>query len=252
LLTTQLMNYFTISLALGVAAGLANLFGGAIVAARSWSRAILATFIELGAGFMLATALTEMVPESLRLSPVSAPLLIVGGYFIVHFFEHSWPAHFHFGEETHSEEFVNPRVAYKALAGLLIHTFFDGIAMASGFIISTWLGIIIFGATIIHNIPEGFTIASIMAAAKRSRAAALWSAGALGISRLLGILAMVVAFRLARYGLAISAGVTLYVAASDLIPEVNKRRGVKVALTVATGVLLVILLRWLLAPLLGQ
>ena len=246
------MNYLVISLVLGLVAGLANLFGGAIVSARAWSRPFLATFIELGAGFMLATALIEMVPEGLRLAPSSAPLLIVGGYFIVHFFEHSWPAHFHFGEETHSEEFVNPRVAYRALAGLMIHTFFDGIAMASGFFISAWLGFIIFGATIMHNIPEGFTIASIMAAARRSRKAALWSAGWLGISRLLGILAMAVAFRMARFGLAISAGVTLYVAASDLIPEVNKRRGVKVAFTVAAGVLMVILLRWLLAPELGQ
>ncbi len=84
-------------------AGLANLFGGAIVSARPWSRTFLALFIALGAGFMLATALTEMVPESLRLAPASGPALILLGYFIVHYFEHAWPAHFHFGEETHTD-----------------------------------------------------------------------------------------------------------------------------------------------------
>jgi ZIP family zinc transporter/zinc and cadmium transporter len=47
------------------------------------------------------------------------------------------------------------------------------------------------------------------------------------------------------YGLAISAGVTLYVAASDLIPEVSKNPGPRIALTVAAGVTLVILLRFL-------
>jgi len=246
------MNYLWISLGLGVIAGLANLFGGAIVAARPWSRLFLSSFIALGSGFMLATALTEMVPESLRLAPHEAPLLILLGYFIVHFFEHTWPAHFHFGEETHADEFLNPTVAYTALGGLAIHTFFDGVSIASGFLISTWLGTVIFGAVILHNIPEGFTIASIMAAARKGRGAGLWAATALGISRILGILAMAFADRFVSYGLALSAGVTLYVAASDLIPEVNKMPGPRVALIVASGVAMVILLRLLLFPHLGH
>lgn len=241
----SIMNYLWISLALGVVAGLANVFGGAIVSARAWSRAFLAVFIALGSGFMLATVLTEMVPESLRLAPVSAPVFILLGYFIVHYFEHAWPAHFHFGEETHPEEFLNPAVAYAALGGLLIHTFFDGVAIASGFLVSNWLGSVIFGATILHNMPEGFTMSSIMVTAGKSRRAALAAAGALGVSRLLGILVMALAHRWVNYGLALSAGVTLYVAASDLIPEVNKRRGVRVALTVAAGVAMVLLLRFL-------
>jgi ZIP family zinc transporter/zinc and cadmium transporter len=239
------MSYLWISLALGVVAGAANLFGGAIVSARPWSRTFLALFIALGAGFMLATALTEMVPESLRLAPVAAPALILLGYFIVHYFEHAWPAHFHFGEETHADEFVNPAVAYTALSGLSIHTFFDGVSMTSGFLVSRWLGIVIFGATILHNVPEGFTVASIMVAARRSRNAGLWAAGILGLSRLLGVLAMALAHRWVNYGLPISAGVTLYVAASDLIPEVNKTKSPKYALTVASGVALVLVMRYL-------
>ncbi len=242
------MFYLWISLVLGVVAGFANLFGAAIVTARPWSRTFLAYFIALGAGFMLATALTEMVPESLHLAPIVGPVLILIGYFIVHFFEHSWPAHFHFGEETHADEFLNRSVAYTALGGLAIHTFFDGVSIASGFLISPWLGTVIFGAVILHNIPEGFTIASIMSAAGKSRGAGLWAATALGVSRILGILAMVLADRFVSYGLALSAGVTLYVAASDLIPEVNKTPGAKIALTVAAGVAMVILLRMLLFP----
>jgi ZIP family zinc transporter/zinc and cadmium transporter len=237
------MSYFAISLALGVVSGLANVLGGVIVSARAWSRTFLAYFIALGSGFMLATSLTQMVPESLRQAPVRAPLLILLGYFIVHVSEHSWPAHFHFGEETHLDEFVNAKVAYTALVGLLIHTFFDGVSIAAGFLISRWLGLVIFGAVILHNIPEGFTMASIMAAAQKSRTAGLAAVTALGLSRILGILAMAVTRHWVSYGLALSAGVTLYVAASDLIPEVNKTPGPKIALTVGAGVALVILLR---------
>ena len=50
---------------------------------------------------------------------------------------------------------------------------------------------------------------------------------------------------LSDYGLALSAGVTLYVAASDLIPEVNKTRSPKYALTVALGVAMVLVMRYL-------
>ena len=237
------MTYLWISMILGLVAGFANLFGGAIVSARPWSRTFLAYFIALGSGFMLATAITEMVPESFRQAPSLAPLLILVGYFIVHIFEHSMPAHFHFGEETHQDEFLNPATAYTALCGLTIHTFFDGVSIASGFLISNWLGTVIFGAVILHNIPEGFTIASVMRAAGKSRSAGLWATTVLGISRILGILAMALAQQFASYGLALSAGVTLYVAASDLIPEVNKKPGPKIALTVAVGVALVLLLR---------
>ena len=57
------MNYLWISLALGVVAGVANLLGGAIVAARPWRRSFLAYFIAFGSGFMLATTITVMIPE---------------------------------------------------------------------------------------------------------------------------------------------------------------------------------------------
>jgi len=56
------MSTLGISATLGLVAGVANLFGGAIVSARAWRRAFLELFIALGSGFMLATALTEMLP----------------------------------------------------------------------------------------------------------------------------------------------------------------------------------------------
>jgi zinc and cadmium transporter len=241
--TNSLMSYLWISLALGLVAGIANLLGCAIVGARPWSRTFLACFIAIGAGFMLATAVAEIIPESFRLSPPTTPLLVLLGYFIVHFFEHSWPSHFHFGEETHKEAFIEPRAAYTALGGLLIHTFFGGVAITSGFLVSTTLGILIFGAILLHNVPEGFTMGSIMMAARGDIRSGYWAVTALALSRILGILAMAFTRRFAGVGLAISGGVTLYVAASDLIPEVNKEHGLRIAMLVAAGVGAVLLLQ---------
>jgi len=230
------MSPIALSFLLGLTAAAANIFGGGLIVRRTWERHYLKYFVALGSGFMLATALAEMLPESVRLRGDSAALLILLGYLIVHFFEHTVTPHFHFGEETHGEVFVHSHKTYSVVGGLAIHTFFDGIAIASGFLVSSWLGWIIFLAVFLHKIPEGFTIASVMLAAGRSRRIAWWSSAVLGLATMLGVTTMAFTRGAVSVGLPISAGVTLYVAASDLIPEVNREPGIKVALVVFVGV----------------
>jgi zinc and cadmium transporter len=230
------MHPILVSLLLGLTAAAANVFGGAIIVQRHWERAYLKYFMALGAGFMLATALVEMVPESLELRGRSAGFLILLGYLVVHFFEHTVTPHFHFGEETHKDEFVHSHKSYSVLIGLIIHTFFDGIAIASGFIVSDWLGWIIFTAVFLHKIPEGFTVTSVMLASGQSRGIAWGASVILGAATLAGVMVMALFRHQVAFGLPLSAGVTIYVAASDLIPEVNKEPGVRMALIVFVGV----------------
>jgi len=237
------MNPITTSILLGLTAALANGLGGAVIVQKDWERRYLRYFVALGAGFMLGTALLEMLPESIALAGPKAPLLILAGYFLVHFFEHTVTGHFHFGEETHAEEFVLQHRGYSVLLGLVVHTFFDGIAIASGFLISGWLGWIIFLAVILHKVPEGFTASSIMLASGRSKAVAWAASGVLGLATMAGVLTMTIFNRSLNAGLPLSAGVTLYVAASDLIPEVNKEPGIRIALMVFLGVGLLVVLQ---------
>jgi zinc and cadmium transporter len=237
-----MMSPLALSLLLGLFAALANGFGGFIIVQKSWSRAYLKYFVALGSGFMLATAILEMIPEGTRLSGDRTPLYILIGYLLVHFFEHTVTSHFHFGEETHHEHFPHTHRSYSVLAGLMIHTFFDGIAIASGFLVSNWLGWIVFLAVFLHKIPEGFTVASVMLAGGSSKRMAFGSSAMLGIATVAGVLAMSLLSRWLSIGLPLAAGVTLYVAASDLIPEVNKEPGAKVALTVFAGVALLFVL----------
>jgi ZIP family zinc transporter/zinc and cadmium transporter len=203
---------------------------------KQWQYSSLKYFVALGSGFMLATSLVEMVPASVHLRGSEAGFLVLVGYLIIHFFEHTVSPHFHFGEETHHDEFVQAHKSWSVLLGLVIHTFFDGIAIASGFLVSTWLGWIIFFAVFLHKIPEGFTVASVMLAGGRSRAMAWGSSALLGAATLLGVLTMVITRQAVGVGLPVSAGVTIYVAASDLIPEVNREPGIKMALVVFLGV----------------
>jgi len=230
------MNPVLLSLLLGLTAAAANVFGGAIIVQKTWERRYLKYFVALGAGFMLATAIVEVFPASLELSGKSAAFLVLVGYLIIHFFEHTVTPHFHFGEETHGEHFVHTHKGYSVLLGLVIHTFFDGIAITSGFLVSNWLGWIIFLAIFLHKIPEGFTITSVMLASGQSRGTAWGASVLLGAATFAGVLVMAVFRREVSSGLPLSAGVTIYVAASDLIPEVNQEPGAKMALVVFLGV----------------
>jgi len=229
---------------LGVVAAAGNLLGGLFVVRRNWPRQFLHYFLALGAGYMLAVALTDVIPESVRLAGQGAFQFVLIGYFLVHLFEHILAPHFHFGEETHTEMMRHHR-ARAVLVGLGIHTFFDGVAIAAGFLVSTWLGAVIFVAIFLHKLPEGFTIASVVLANGQSRGKAVAAAGALGVATLLGVLLTSLLESQLRYALPLSAGTTLYVAATDLLPEVNKEPGWRTALLVLGGVGSLLILQWL-------
>jgi ZIP family zinc transporter/zinc and cadmium transporter len=238
-----------ISLLLGAVAALADVAGGFVLVRARGVERYLRYFVALGAGFLMATALLEMAPESMRMSPRLGPVLIMGGYCVIHLLEHTINAHFHYGEETHTDEFVSRRTGNSVLGGLSVHALFDGVAIGSGFVISSWLGWLIFLAILLHKAPEGFTMASVMLASGRSRTAAFWSAVALAGATLLGVLVIQLVPQWVPFGLPVSAGVALYVAATDLVPEVNREPGIRMALVFFAGVGAFLLLRMLLPAL---
>jgi ZIP family zinc transporter/zinc and cadmium transporter len=199
--------------------------------------------VALGAGYMLAVAFLDVIPESVRLAGDSAFLVILIGYFLIHLFEHTIAPHLHFGEETHHEIVSHHHVGATMLLGLVIHTFFDGVAIASGFLVSNWLGVVIFVAIFLHKLPEGFTVASVVLASGQSRRNAILASGLLGVATLLGVLLTTLLESQLKYALPLSGGVTLYVAATDLLPEVNREPNWRMALLVFVGVASLLIMR---------
>src|SRR5256714_8402978 len=114
---------------------------------------------------MLAVALVELLPEAFTRSGAAASGLVLAGYLAVHLTQHTLTPHFHFGEETHA---VNRVAGTSALVGWLLHTFFDGVAIASAFLVRPALGVMVFIAIFLHKLPEGVTVSSLMMAAVRS------------------------------------------------------------------------------------
>lgn len=209
-------------LAFAVAAALGNVVG-ALAVVRHLRRGLrlIDGCLAFGAGFMMAVATLGMLPVVVEGSS-NAAIFILLGYFAVHLAQHVFTSHFHFGEETHR---LSPSAGLSALFGLTLHTFFDGVAIASGFLVSEQLGLLLFLAVLLHKLPEGVTIASVMVAGGQSRRQALGAAAVLGGATILGVLLTEQVAALSRHGLALSAGVTLYVAASNLVPEFQAKRG---------------------------
>ena len=228
------------SLLYAVVAAAGNVVGAAAITARpKWAPRTLELLLALSAGFLVAVSLTGLLPEALLAGGPTAPVIILLGFLLVHLTQHALVGHFHFGEETHV---VGREVGNAALVGLLLHTFVDGVAIASAFHVGPDLGILVFGAILLHKVPEGLAIASLWVASGRTRRAALGAATALGVATLVGVALTEWLEPLRQAGLALSAGVTLYVGASNLIPEFQGKSGWghNVAFFVGCGIALIL------------
>ncbi len=241
----------------GVAAALANFLGGMILFPSKLDkdyRRLLRYLLALGAGFMLAVTFFEILPKTILLWQAQYPassenlylpmLLLLAGYLLTQFFEHTIAPHFHLGEEVHADEVITARSAYTGVGGLLIHTFFDGVSIAAASQLDVRIGLLVFVAVFLHKFPEGFTIGSMMIAAGKGRREVSIATLVIGMTTMIGILTYYFiggsfGFSVA-YALPLASGVTLYVAASDLIPEVNHHGGKNplVSLSVFAGVAL--------------
>ena len=248
----------------GLAAAFANILGGLILFPSQIHKnykKFLKYLLALGAGFMLAVTFFEIVPKSVliwqKINPAESEnlavpmILLLVGYLLTQFFEHTIAPHFHLGEEVHrGDHLISTSSAYTAIGGLLIHTFFDGVSISAAAQVDFRVGILVFIAVFLHKFPEGFTIASMVLAAGKGRKEVVLATSLIGLTTLLGVLIFYfigasIGFTVA-YALPIACGVTIYVAASDLIPEVNHHGGKRplVSMSVFAGVALFFIIHY--------
>ncbi len=221
----------------------AEVLGGSLLLARKkWPRQMQDYLLALGAGFLLALVFAELIPRSFQTLGDTAGLVVIVGFATIHFFEHTVVGHLHFGEEVHQEVMVSRAASVSAFSGLFIHAFFDGFSIAVGTQFNFLVGLLIFGAILLHKIPEGLTIASIMLAASYPRRTVFLATLGIGAATMLG--ASTIFFfssvdpRVTGVAFAFSAGAAAYVGASDLIPEINRSENRVIPLVLFGGMLL--------------
>ena len=199
---------------------------------RRWSVATIA----FAAGAMATTAFTHLSPEAIEASPSAAPLWTLAGFAL--FFLLNQVVKFHACGRglTH----LHP-IGTLALVGILVHSFFDGVAIGAGFGAGEGAGRVVTAAVFAHELPEGaFTVAiRLHTGMSRSRAIA-WAL----VHGALTPIGALVAIPVAHYVgpdalpalLGFSAGTFFYVAASNLVPEAHAETSRKNALAFLLGI----------------
>ncbi|KXK03355.1 MAG: ZIP family magnesium transporter [Acidobacteria bacterium OLB17] len=234
----------------GALAALGNILGGLVLFPskfQTYAKSSVRHILAVGAGFMLAVTFIEILPKTIELwhregggseiGDAAPMILLLAGYLLTQLLEHTIAPHFHLGEEVHADDGISVHSAYAAVAGMGIHTFFDGVMIAAASELSAGLGFLVFLAVVLHKFPEGLTVGSMVLAAGKGRSTVMMATITLGLTTLLGAMLFHIAGEgvssLVRYALPLAAGVTLYVAASDLVPEINHHSGRSVFVTIA-------------------
>ncbi|GAB4577412.1 MAG: ZIP family metal transporter [Anaerolineales bacterium] len=183
--------------------------------------------VAFAGGAMVAIALFDLIPEMEAHNAVALML----GFFAVYLFEKL--VMIHACGEAECETHV---MGWPALIGIATESLIDGLAIAVGFRVAPALGLLIALAVFAHELPRGLATTVIMQEAGYSRrqvwAALLVDAGFAPLGVLLSGLVPPSAFEPL---IGFTAGVFLYVGASDLLPEAHRRFNLRVVLVTVTG-----------------
>jgi zinc transporter ZupT len=237
------------ALFLSFIAGLADCLGGFFSVAKKVPQKTLNYFISISAGFILAVTFLDIYPEVLN-GTSDGGLLILIGFVLMFILENFFAVHAHcddekdhdhtlLGEEC-KEDRLQSHSVWAAFLGLLMHTFFDGAAIAARLLTSPVGGILVFIAVLSHKIPEGFAMSSIFQAGGEKRIKSFLAAVALGVSTMAGAIAVYLTgkaeFSLTFLGLA--AGSFTYISCSELVPSISGTKDKKGLWLFILGILL--------------
>jgi len=232
-----------------------------------FSFALLSKMVErmvsLSVGIMLSTSLLHALPEAFQsaaqahVDPRSLFATLLGGllaFFMLEKLAILRHSHHHEGDGHHHSHGHDKREAGKSgwmiLIGDAMHNFTDGILIAAAFLANPELGIVTGLAIIAHEIPQeiGDFIVLLNAGFSRTRAYVfnlLCSAMAIA-GGLLGYFTLDKASGLIPYVLVFASSGFIYIAVSDLMPQMQRRatlrESIPQVLLIGAGVLIVLFL----------
>lgn len=182
--------------------------------------------VPIAIGVFLGVIFFELIPETLEASEFFGSIAIVTGFLSFYALSHFLHTYHHHHHATHHEhdDCMHTRGALMLLAGDAIHNIADGVVIASAFLLNPFAGIAATVGIALHEIPQEIAEYSVLIHAGYSRKKALVYNFLSASSIFLGVLATAVFASFGDYvwiltGLA--AGNLLYIAASDMIPELQ-------------------------------
>jgi zinc and cadmium transporter len=240
---------------LGISVGLSILgsLGGIIVASsflllgEKIRVRLVPWLISYAVGTLIGVALLGLVPEALAELPARPAMLTMAAGILSFFLLEKaviW-RHCHQDEDCH----VHSTAASLVIVGDAFHTFVDGAVIAAAVLTSVPLGLSTALAVATHEIPQEVGDVAILLRAGYSRLRAFTLNVLAGAGGILGAAAMVLASKIVPQGLpyvlAFAAGNFLYVAMSDLIPDLHRGNsvgGLRQVLLIGAGIVTIALL----------
>lgn len=211
---------------------------------------IVLLFVGFSAGALIGGAFLHLIPEALESECSNIFLYVIIGFVAFYALEKilHW-RHCHKGKcKIHIFTYLN-------LVGDAAHNFIDGLVIAASFIVSIKLGLVTTLAVIAHEIPQEFGDFGVLIYGGFSKAKAL---AYNFLSALTAILGAVAGFFLSSmmeggivFLLPLTAGGFIYIASSDLIPELRKETDIKKSLLPFIFFLLGLVFMWAIKVVLG-
>ncbi|MAF99325.1 MAG: ZIP family metal transporter [Nanoarchaeota archaeon] len=219
---------------------------------------ILLLLVSLSAGTLLGGAFLHLIPESVENGfTVTVSLLILSG--VVIFFLLEKFIHMHRGATSHAGHHDSPLVheSHKHHIGVLnlagdgLHNFLDGLIIAGSYLVSVPAGIATTIAVVLHEVPQEIADFGVLLYAGFSKKKALLfnflSATVAFVGAGVGLLLGAQTESFVTFILPFAAGGFIYIAGSNLIPELHKETdfseslGHIIALLAGIGIMIMLL-----------
>ncbi len=213
-------------------AGVFSLIGGAaFLVKKEWSNFLARYSIPFAAGVLLTVSLIGLLPEADHLIGRLAYQIVLFTLISVYLFE-TWACrlHHHQPQENH---YLFSGSALWVVIGDTIHNFVDGVAIAAAYLTNPGLGLITAVSTFLHEVPHEIGDFGILLGLG-------WRKKRVFTVNLLSSLATIIgAFlvfyfdpgeKIFGYLIALSAGMFLYLGASDFLPHADENLSPKKAI----------------------
>lgn len=189
-------------------------------------RKYLFLLISLAAGALIGDAFLHLIPEAFEVSsPEYVALAVMAGIMLFFVLEKVLHWHHH-GEDTHNHD-VHP-TGRMMLVSDGVHNLIDGIVIGASYFVSIEAGIATTIAVMLHEIPQEFGDFGVLIHAGYTRARALWFNFLSALTAVVGVGLVFILGATAESFLAtlvpLAAGGFIYIALSDLVPEMHKTR----------------------------
>lgn len=196
---------------------------------ESFIAKILLYLVSFSTGAILGTVFFHLFPEAMEHAgdPMIGSALILAGMLMAFFIEKfiHWHHCHHTEHEEHEDHHTHP-VGVLILVGDGLHNVIDGILIASAYMVSVPVGIATTLAVVLHEIPQELSDVALLLHSGFSRARAIFWNFLSACTSLIGA-GIALYFTSSVEGiefilLPIAAGNLLYIATTDLIPELHK------------------------------